>query len=1094
MNPQHTSNFLPDLVSRLDAASQEKQSGLWDTTKAVAGGLGQGLTNVGRGAMGIAETAAGGIGTLGAGIAAGGEALTDAAGITDPSFNTSWQAAKNMGEFTAGGAKNVGSVFGLRGADALMGREANPVTQSHERMMDEGGMSDRAKAWTRGGLGVGRAAAQAVPFIAGGGAIAGGGGAIAGGLVPEVSKYTGNNPDAQLAAQRPGAQLDDWLPGNTMEFDESGQQVPPPAAPSPAAPLDDNYKGFEVDGWRPISGKDTFKMSADQNSSKLRELFIKALTRKDSSPGFLDKLVDRLRDVRDVGLVGAGGVSAGGSANFLRKQLKHVKNYNPTVVTPGAGLKKVLSLLREGDVVIQGDAPSSRVTGSLVRDMFGGGMGGFDEHAQILTKPVRDPKGRGTAPKLRAVYTGAVVGSPKARRSRLQAAGGLALKRLRKSFAPGKAFNLGKKYLNHYGDPEFGSISPERLDKALRSPKETFKAWEHLDDMARVAADPSDGPLPFSILRAKDTPSQAKVHKGLQQLGNTTFSGLDTAQSAVQRRLLPNWVSALHEKLTGKPRGASSFQGTNCAGGVCKVLTGKGGYRLPSDLRHMKEFKTVGDYIPETVLKRYGATAKNLEPLKRVMRRGSFKAAIPGLLLGSALATVGAGGGFYRHQQKSASAAQGIRRLGKKLLEKFPGLLGKNVKPLFGKDIAERARKHGLSILAGHEDDFNRPIIEGLNRANREAGRKVYYGNQVTMPKEMTKGPSEGVLVNFAGLGADEAKQLASTGSKAYGLPTRHLTALDDKLEEANILKKVIAKTVGVGDIMKKYNITTKTPDAGKRLQDAFRKELGDKFILKPRDGYATPGGSLPTHKTEPNLLMKMLQGKAGDKNVANYEKTWNKPDQFVAQVRHDLAKNSPIERFVDNFMNQYEGAERPLGRSLYNAVTGKSPVHHFSVGSGGHKREWRVHTTGGKVVPYATSGRGSMLGMLPWWTKNKSLAEQAAQKMLDKFPANIRKSSFGLDVAKTKDGRFVLIESNPSNFEGASGLMSPGPASITSRGDAIESAVMGRLPAHIKAQRQLKATGAAGGAAGAGMVGMGMLTPEQQPNPLQSFLDRRIA
>lgn len=654
MKTQPTSNFLPDLVSRLEAASQEKQSGLWDTTKAVAGGLGQGLTNIGRGAKGIAETVAGGIGTGLAGIAAGGEALTDAAGITDPSFNTSWQTAKNMGEFTAGGAKNVGSVFGLQGSDALMGRAPDPVTQSHERMMNEGGMSDRAKAWTRGGLGVGRGAAQAVPFIASGGATTSG--QIAGGLVGEASNYTGNNPDTQLAAQRPGAQVDDWLPGSAMEFDESGQQVPPsPAAPSPAAPPDDDHKGFELDGWRPVSGKDTFKMSADQNSSKLRELFIKALTRKDSSPGFLDKLVGRLRDVRDVGLVGAGGVSAGGSANFLRKQLKHVKNYNPTVVTPGAGLKKVLSLLREGDVVIQGDAPSSRVTGGLVRDMFSGGMGGFDEHAQILTKPVRDPKGRGIAPKLRAVYTGEVVGSPRARRSSLQAAGGLALKRLRKSFAPGKAFNLGKKHFNHYGDPEFGSISPERLDKALRSPKETFKAWEHLDDMARVAADPSDGPLPFSILRAKDTPSQAKVHKGLQRLGNTTFSGLDTAQSAVQRRLFPNWVSALHEKLTGKPRNASSFQGANCAGGVCNVLTGKGGYRLPSDLRHMKEFKTVGDYIPETALKRYGATAKNLEPLKRVMRRGSFKAAIPGLLLGAGFATTGAGGGFYRHQQPKPS-------------------------------------------------------------------------------------------------------------------------------------------------------------------------------------------------------------------------------------------------------------------------------------------------------------------------------------------------------------------------------------------------------------------------------------------------------
>lgn len=266
-------NFLSNIVHTLnvltaEGAFQEKNAGWWDTTKAFGSGLGQGAMNIGRGAMGIAETAAGGIGTLGAGIAAGGEALTDAAGITDPSFNTSWQAAKNMGEFTAGGAKNVGSVFGLRGADALMGREANPVTQSHERMMDEGRMSDRAKSLTRGGLGAGRAVAQAVPFIASGGTTAAGqlaaGGAYLGG------EMLGTNPDRQLAAQRPGAQVEDWLPGGQATPSAAPTPTPPPAAPA------ENYKGFEIDGWRPMSGKDAFKMSSDVNFDLIKHLAVLA--------------------------------------------------------------------------------------------------------------------------------------------------------------------------------------------------------------------------------------------------------------------------------------------------------------------------------------------------------------------------------------------------------------------------------------------------------------------------------------------------------------------------------------------------------------------------------------------------------------------------------------------------------------------------------------------------------------------------------------------------------------------------------------------------------------------------------------------------
>lgn len=695
MNPQHTSNFLPDLVSRLDAASQEKQSGLWDTTKAFGSGLGQGLMNVGRGAMGIAETAAGGIGTLGAGIAAGGEALTDAAGITDPSFNTSWQAAKNMGEFTAGGAKNVGSVFGLRGADALMGREANPVTQSHERMMDEGGMSDRAKAWTRGGLGAGRAVAQAVPFIASGGTTAAGqlaaGGAYLGG------EMLGTNPDRQLAAQRPGAQMDDWLPGSTMEFDESGQQVPPPAAPSPAAPLDDNYKGFEVDGWRPISGKDTFKMSADQNSSKLRELFIKALTRKDSSPGFLDKLVDRLRDVRDVGLVGAGGVSAGNAVNFSRKQLEYIKNYNPTVVgSPAEAAKRIAKTLQEGDIILQGDSPirwgdkkphgisrldhnTSKVT-DYIRSIFSGGMGGHDEHASLVTTPpdtqaVRQYRRSGyygpgfperPGPKLqpRAVWTGEVVKNPAARRWKSPPS----LKLLWKGILSGiKGQNLrpvragvrnAGRHLQRYGKPGYGALSQQKLERALK--KQNITARQHIERMLRtdVASNAYNfGPNRFSILRPKNAPSQSQIHDYLQRVGNTTFGSGNMTTSATLRRLLPQGITDFYESIA-KRRGGRFQQGTNCAGGVCAALTGRGVYNIPSDLRHMKEFETVRDYVPETVLKRYGATAKNLEPLKKAMRRGSFRAAIPGLLLGATLTALGAQGVISRHQQKSASAAK----------------------------------------------------------------------------------------------------------------------------------------------------------------------------------------------------------------------------------------------------------------------------------------------------------------------------------------------------------------------------------------------------------------------------------------------------
>ena len=50
----------------------------------------------------------------------------------------------------------------------------------------------------------------------------------------------------------------------------------------------------------------------------------------EGSSGFLATL---LRNLRDASLVGAGGVSAGTAGNFLRRQLKHIKQYDPTIVS-----------------------------------------------------------------------------------------------------------------------------------------------------------------------------------------------------------------------------------------------------------------------------------------------------------------------------------------------------------------------------------------------------------------------------------------------------------------------------------------------------------------------------------------------------------------------------------------------------------------------------------------------------------------------------------------------------------------------------------------------------------------------------------------
>ena len=352
MNIQTSPNFLSDLVSRLDAvkdetASQEKQSGWWNDakmmasygasnpwqmTKATGSGLHSGLGNMERGVKGLAETVAGGIGTGLTGLAAGREFWTDMMGRTDPSFNTSWQAAKNMGEFTAGGAKNVGSAFGLRGHNALMGRGPNPVTQTHERLMNEAGYSDSGKNLARTGLGVGRFAAGMLPWMFTGGikpvvsALRKGQGIGAAGragfkkwqtpaswaskgpirgifggksfvspakqyIAPAAATALGAGVMASDPLGKSRGQVGPSVPPMASKPSGAGsmKQVPvdedenwgQPQSAAPAAPAApaDNYKGFEIDGWRPRGGKDTFKMSADINFNNIKNLAILASRR-----------------------------------------------------------------------------------------------------------------------------------------------------------------------------------------------------------------------------------------------------------------------------------------------------------------------------------------------------------------------------------------------------------------------------------------------------------------------------------------------------------------------------------------------------------------------------------------------------------------------------------------------------------------------------------------------------------------------------------------------------------------------------------------------------------------------------------------------
>jgi len=353
-----------------------------------------------------------------------------------------------------------------------------------------------------------------------------------------------------------------------------------------------------------------------------------------------------MSNLRDATLVGAGGVSAGTSADILRKQLKHIKQYNPTIVSASPNkahpksVLKLLSKLRDGDVMISGEAPGltkakklSVAIGDMFGDMFGGSMGGFDDHAAVITKELKGG--------LRTLVPTHILDNPKGRRTPWVPAGSKGVK----NFMAGK--HSGKHLL---GDPikryrlaqaqAKKPLTASQLNKILRT--ELINTREDLLSLAHKRE-----AVPFSILRPKEY-DRAKTHKYLREVGNTTFSYPDMIQSAVQRRFMPRWATDLLEKARTKLRPGASQQGASCAGGVCKAIMGKGTYNLPSDIRQMKEFDTVMDVLPEHALKRMGGTPKNLAPVRKIMRRGAFGTSIPGMLGGLGLLGLGTYGAMNR--------------------------------------------------------------------------------------------------------------------------------------------------------------------------------------------------------------------------------------------------------------------------------------------------------------------------------------------------------------------------------------------------------------------------------------------------------------
>lgn len=260
--------------------------------------------------------------------------------------------------------------------------------------------------------------------------------------------------------------------------------------------------------------------------------------------------------------------------------------------------------------------------------------------------------------------------------------------------------------------------------------------------------------------------------------------------------------------------------------------------------------------------------------------------------------------------------------------------------------------------------------------------------------------------------------------TKVFGAPisnTIDSRVWENKLHEANLLKGILPDTYSVPQLVKEFGINMRAENAGVLLQDAARKKFGDKFLFKPITSHQTDPSTFPTHTwSAENLLSTLRQGVAGNTG----ELFGKGPKNWVVQQKFDLKAPNLLDKTIN-----------------------------FFSGAGTGAREYRVHTIGDKVIPYASTYRGGGRMVVPWATKEQLYAEQHLQSLLSKNLNKRHKDTpFAFDVVIGKNGVPIPIEANPATLSGASGLVAT--PHIT---DAILSHLGNKTPLYILRQRAIE-------------------------------------
>jgi hypothetical protein len=371
-------------------------------------------------------------------------------------------------------------------------------------------------------------------------------------------------------------------------------------------------------------------------------------------------------------------------------------------------------------------------------------------------------------------------------------------------------------------------------------------------------------------------------------------------------------------------------------------------------------------------------------------------------------------------------AAEAPVQAGRKLIGAFRR--PKAARGLFGKAMANRARKHGIIVLLQDKA----PGLEELAGKSRMGQALASLVNRLGFGvhtadsfRQIPKG-FKGVVVNAAGAQVPR-------GVRPYRIVGAPTGGIGHKLREAQVAYRagVGPRAIGIKPLARRAGLKATDPGFSRKLHKLLRGELGPRYILK--DIYGAGSEALPTEASR-----RLLLGETARTGKTTLQRG-------MAQVRRPLKPATRIERWIDKLVTRGGRYRSPSAKGT---------------------REYRIHALGGKVVPGATLGRGTSAGVtvplgLPGTQREARRAEQFARQALARMPKRWRGRTYGFDVGIDRAGKPFLIEMNPADLLGASGY-----AEFPPIAEAMAAAVKGQRPFGPAAVR-------AAGTVGAGAIGL---------------------